>query len=55
MDKPLVRDYISSYLKKKIPEMVEREIKLENVSGKATVIVGPRRSGKTYLLWQEIL
>jgi predicted AAA+ superfamily ATPase len=54
MDKPLVRDYISSYLKKKIPEMVEREIKLENVSGKATVMVGPRRSGKTYLFWQEI-
>ncbi len=54
MDESLVRDYIASYLKKEVPQMIEREIKLENMSGKATILVGPRRSGKTYLFWQEI-
>ena len=43
-----------SYLRKEVPRMIERELKLENFPGKATVLVGPRRSGKTYLFWQEI-
>ncbi|MDG6931759.1 MAG: ATP-binding protein [Nitrososphaerota archaeon] len=54
MDEALIRDYIASYLKKNVPEMIKREIKIENITGKATVIIGPRRAGKTYLLWQEI-
>ncbi len=37
-------------MKKNLPEIVEREIKLDNIAGKATVVVGPRRAGKTSVL-----
>ncbi len=55
MDTALVRDYIASYLKKNPPEMIKRDLSVSQVRGKATVIIGPRRAGKTYFLWQEIL
>lgn len=54
MDKTLIRDYLASYLKRNIPRMVKREIEVSSVKGKATVIIGPRRAGKTYFMWQEI-
>ncbi len=54
MDNSLVKDYISHYLEIKIPPLVHRELKLKEMHGKATAIIGPRRAGKTSLMWQEI-
>jgi predicted AAA+ superfamily ATPase len=54
METDLVRDYLSNYLSAKVPHLVKRELQLNVVKGKATTIVGPRRAGKTSLMWQEI-
>ena len=54
MDNSLVKDYISHYLEIKIPPLVHRELKLKEMHGKATAIIGPRRAGKTSLMLQEI-
>ncbi len=52
MDSALVRDYILEWLDKALEEGVERSLSVTNISSRATVIVGPRRAGKTYFLYQ---
>lgn len=37
-----------------LPPLTPRDIALPEVPRKAAVIIGMRRSGKTFLLWQEI-
>jgi len=54
MEVELVKDYISNYLNAKVPELVRRDLQLNTIKGKAITIVGPRRAGKTSLMWQEI-
>jgi len=54
MEIDLVKDYISNYLNTKAPELVKRDLQLNAIKGKAVTIVGPRRVGKTSLMWQEI-
>jgi predicted AAA+ superfamily ATPase len=50
----LVKDYLSSYLKRKIHPLVKRELEIRPISNKAVAIIGPRRAGKTSLMWQII-
>ena len=52
MDSALVKDYILEWLGKTLEEGVERDLVVSNISSRATVIVGPRRAGKTYFLYQ---
>ena len=54
MNKEKVRKYIEDWYNKKLPELIERELGLELVKGKAICIVGPRRAGKTYFFFQLI-
>jgi len=54
MEAYLVRDYLSNYLNAKVPNLVKRALQLNAAKGKAIAIVGPRRAGKTSLMWQEI-
>jgi len=54
MEIDLVKDYISNYLNTKALELVKRDLQLNAIKGKAITIVGPRRAGKTSLMWQEI-
>jgi len=54
MEIDLVKDYIANYLNTKAPELVKRDLQLNAIKGKAVTIVGPRRAGKTSLMWQEI-
>ena len=46
---------IKDFFEFKLPEMVEREIKISELPIKRAVsIIGPRRAGKTYLMFHEI-
>ncbi len=54
MDKSLVRDYIIEYKKKKLPWILERELKVEKTKRRIISIIGPRRAGKTYYFYQLI-
>lgn len=54
METELIRDYIANYLNKKAPILISRDIKLKPLKGKAVTIIGPRRAGKTSLMWQDI-
>ena len=54
MDIALVKDYLSNCLDAKVPALVKRDLKLRAIKGKATIIIGPRRAGKTSLMWQTI-
>ena len=50
MDIKLIKDYLKT---QKIPsEIIEREIKVEEIDNKVISIIGPRRAGKTYFLYQ---
>ena len=55
MEIRLVKDFLINQFHKDINKTVKRELVLKNVKGKATTIIGPRRAGKTTLMWQEIL
>ena len=45
---------ISEFQDSALPSLTPREIELPRVSRKATVVIGVRRAGKTFLLYQEI-
>ena len=49
-----IKRYIRLFHERDLPNVVERELKLSLNPGKATVIIGPRRSGKTYLLYSLV-
>lgn len=53
MDANPIREYLLDFQKKELPELVEREIQLD-ASLKIKSIIGPRRAGKTYFLFQKI-
>ncbi len=48
-----VKEYIIDFQKKPLPELIERELEL-NESKKIKSIIGPRRAGKTYFMYQKI-
>ncbi len=48
----LIRQKIVDALAAPLPEFTRRTIRVPKVAGKAVAVVGPRRAGKTTLLWQ---
>ena len=54
MDEPLIKDYIASFQSREFGEIIDRELKVDVVKGKATTIIGPRRAGKTYYFFNLI-
>ncbi len=53
MNREEIREYLINFQKSKIPDLVEREIKIPR-SRRIITIIGPRRAGKTYLLYQKM-
>lgn len=54
MDKGLIKDYLKRTIERRFGKIIERELKVKEIEGKATAIIGPRRSGKTFFLFHEI-
>ncbi|MBO3754282.1 MAG: ATP-binding protein, partial [Candidatus Brockarchaeota archaeon] len=54
MELRYIRDYLISFQKRPLPRIIERELEVKQVKGKAAVIIGPRRSGKTYYFFHMI-
>lgn len=54
LDKTLVKRYILSFHEREFGRIIPRELKVKTLPGKATVIIGPRRAGKTYYLFSLI-
>ncbi len=50
----LIRQKIIDSLAAPIPALTRRDIRLHTISGKATAVIGMRRTGKTTFLWQVI-
>jgi uncharacterized protein len=53
MDSAQVREYLVDYGKKEFPLLVERDLVLDK-SNKIKAIIGPRRAGKTFFLFQTM-
>ncbi len=53
MDKEAIKRYILDFQDRKLPQIRKRELKLED-SSKIQVIIGARRVGKTYLLFNKM-
>ncbi len=54
MDISLVKDYLANFQEKELPETVERELRVREMEGKVTSVIGPRRAGKTYYFFTLI-
>ena len=54
MRKEILKEVIKEYQERSLPEIIPRELQLPLESRKIVTIVGPRRSGKTYLLFDLI-
>ena len=54
MNREDVKRYIRLFHERELPEIKERELKVSFLPGKALAVIGPRRSGKTYLLYSLI-
>jgi predicted AAA+ superfamily ATPase len=52
MDKEASRDYVLEWIGKSIEAGVERTLRVSNIRSRATIVIGPRRAGKTYYLYQ---
>jgi len=52
MEKSKVRSYIEDWYNREIPPLIERELFVKPIKGKAISIVGPRRAGKTFYFFQ---
>ena len=48
-----VKEYLIDFQEKALPELVERELKVDE-TGRITSIIGPRRAGKTYFMYQQM-
>jgi len=48
----LIRQLIADFQERWVPDLVEREFKVDLFQGKIASIYGPRRAGKTYFLYQ---
>ena len=53
MDNEVIREYLIDFQKKEFPQMIERELNVRD-SGKIKTIIGPRRAGKTFFLYQKM-
>ncbi|WP_297093322.1 ATP-binding protein [Thermococcus sp.] len=51
MDETLVKRYIVEFHERDFSGVLPRELRVTNVRGKATAIIGPRRAGKTHYLF----
>ncbi|NJE48098.1 ATP-binding protein [Thermococcus sp. 9N3] len=54
IDKDLTLQYLADFQEKKLPEAVERELRVPLKSGQIITLIGPRRSGKTFYFYQLI-
>ena len=52
MDKEAARDYILEWTSRPIDSGIARTLQVSNIRSRATIIIGPRRAGKTYYLYQ---
>jgi len=52
MERSKVRSYIEDWYNREIPPLIERELFVKPIKGKAISIVGPRRAGKTFYFFQ---
>ena len=53
-DKTLVKRYILDFHERNFEGIISRELDVKTLPGRATVIVGPRRAGKTYYLFSLV-
>jgi len=51
---PILDQLIADFAQRPLPELTDRRLDLPHLPGKAHVILGMRRSGKTYYLFQRI-
>ncbi len=50
-----VLEYIyADFLERQLPVLVKRDVDMERIPGKALALIGMRRTGKTFLCYQEI-
>ncbi|OWP57158.1 MAG: hypothetical protein B2I17_01910 [Thermoplasmatales archaeon B_DKE] len=54
MQVQLIRDYLAQNINKLLPVSIARDFEPRALPGKAVTIIGPRRAGKTTLMWQII-
>lgn len=52
--RPIIRQKIADALAAPLPVFTERDIHLPQIPGKAMVVIGMRRTGKTTFLWQNL-
>lgn len=52
--KAILRELIHRFYQRRIPELVPRNCRFPVVEGRATILVGMRRSGKTYRCYQRM-
>ena len=52
LNKNLVLQYLADFQEKKLPELIERELKTPIKKDYVISIIGPRRSGKTFYFYQ---
>jgi predicted AAA+ superfamily ATPase len=50
----VVEYLITDFWERPLPELTPRDVHLPEISGRADVVIGMRRSGKTFLLMQEM-
>jgi hypothetical protein len=53
--KQLISQLIDDFHERKLPELSDREQKLTELKGKASVVIGMRRTGKTFFCFQKIM
>jgi predicted AAA+ superfamily ATPase len=52
--KQLISQLIDDFHERKLPELLDRDQKLPELKGKASVVIGMRRTGKTFFCFQRI-
>jgi len=52
--KQIISQLIDDFQERELPELMPRDVRLYELKGKASVITGMRRSGKTFFLYQKI-
>ena len=52
--RPVIRQKIADSLAMPLPTFTKRDIHLPQIPGKAMVVIGMRRTGKTTFLWQNL-
>ena len=53
MDKEGIKEYLLDFQKRKLPDLTEREVGITKIK-KIKSIIGPRRAGKTFFIYQQI-